>query len=457
MIVYKCYCDYETVFRTDMQGHINRTTSCNNKVDMKTIDIDTLLQIVDKTIDVYRCCYCGLEMMSRADMQRHLNRKTLCIIGARFKEVDVNTMRVSVNKLQEKTHPQSFKGLTPEQKKEKTLQRIRIASNNRYIKKSSAGYMSEKQYASYMFDNIREGTRKRNKKRQAKKLEPHPIPNWAREDVLNILTNNQVYTIENTHTGTLKFPLRLTNGYFNSASFDRIDDNLGYENNYEIRPQFLNNLYKLTVESIKELVYLREQKQNPEELINNLKNHNFFYKLSRGAELCISNKDPKRNITFDFKSVLEYRKFIIKKYIEQGGRCAYSNVPIYPIVRHKFKISVERIDPRKSYTKDNICLIVVGLNTRPCGQFLNPKLTKEQQTEALKNGSFNQAYWDSCTNLTEERRLKCIEAKEHGVKVLTEYMEKQKEEESEEEAEEEIEEETEEESEEAEEESEEEF
>jgi hypothetical protein len=403
--------------------------------------------VVPNGIRVYKC-YCSLEMLVAVHMQRHLDRKNPCTKDIDMSLVDVKTLITYVDKLQEKKSPRDYSGCTPEEKKKLFAERNRKASNARYLKKSFAGYMSEKQYASYVRNNMIQGTKKRNKKKEKedeveveeeKKSEYKEnmleMEDWTTEDVLEILKKNQVYTIPDTHVGTIEFPLRLTNSYFNSASVDRIDDNLGYiEGNYEIRPQFLNNLYKLTTDNIKELVFLREQNWNIEELTKIAKEiakdtkktdsndtMNFFGNIARAAKTAIGNKKEDRNVTFDFESNEKYKQFLIQKFIEQGGRCYYSNVPIYPQINHKYKISAERVDPRESYNKDNIVLIVVGLNTRPCGQFLNEKLTEEQRDQALADGIFNQEYWDSCTKLTEERKMKCQEARNHD-RVLLESI-----------------------------------
>jgi len=377
-----------------------------------------------KKIRVFRC-ECGLEMVAKAHIQRHLNAKRSCNKEKNMSLINVETLITYVDKLQEKKTPQSFEGLTQEKRKEKELERNRKADNTRYLKQSSFGYMSEYQYASYVQQNTIQGTVKRNKKLKENNLPIHIVPPWSKTETLKILQDNIVYKIHDTIVGTLEFPLRLTNGYFNSASIDRIDDSKGYIDNYEIRPQFLNCLYKLTTDNLKELVKIREEKQTIDELnkiskiIKNKKHHeNFFRCLAHSCKTVLLNKDKSRNLTFDFESEEECLKFIIQQYIKQGGRCAYSNVPIYPSIKHKFKVSVERVNPRLSYNKNNMILIVVGLNTRPCGQFLNEKLTEEQREIALQNGKFNQDYWDTCTKLTSERKQRCDETKEHDKNYL---------------------------------------
>jgi hypothetical protein len=95
------------------------------------------------------------------------------------------------------------------------------------------------------------------------------------------------------------------------------------------------------------------------------------------------------------------------KYIEQGGRCAYSKIPIYPIQKHKYMMSAERKNPLLGYIEDNIILVVIGLNCPLSGQFLNEDISEEQRELALTSVLFNQEYWDISTLLTHGRRMIC--------------------------------------------------
>jgi len=166
---------------------------------------------------------------------------------------------------------------------------------------------------------------------------------------------------------------------------------------------------------------LREQKQTIEELtsnaqtINIFNSKNFFYLKAKDAK---HNANKKNRFDFCFKTINECAKYLISLYIDQGGRCAYSSIPIYPTIKHKYRISIERINSLGNYEPGNIVLIVAAFNCPPSGQMRNVNLTDEQRQLALKKGSFNQEYWDTCTLLTPERKLKCIEAKEYGKTIL---------------------------------------
>ena len=137
-----------------------------------------------------------------------------------------------------------------------------------------------------------------------------------------------------------------------------------------------------------------------------------------------SNSKANERKKFGFNSINECCKFLIKLFIKQGGRCFYTNAPmtIETSTKNPFKMSPERLDPRKSYSKDNIVLILVALNAAPRGQWLNKDLSEDERTQALNASIFNQEYWDSCTKMTPEIKERCLEAKEHGRKFLLENV-----------------------------------
>jgi hypothetical protein len=278
------------------------------------------------------------------------------------------------------------------------------------------GKMSVEDFSKMLLYNLKNHCKFRN----------HEEPTWTVQDITKLLKENNTYNITDTVIGNLNFPLKLTNGYHNSASIDRIDNNLSYSlDNIEIRPYFLNTVFKLTTANIRELIKIREQKQNEKELIeickyiNNYDSKHFFYGLAKNAK---ANSDPKRNKTFNFPNIKSCGLFLINKFIEQGGRCAYSYIPIYPETFHTYRVSLERINPLLGYSKDNILLIVVGLNGSPAGQFLNKNINEEDRQIALSAGKFNQEYWNNCTKITPEIINKCIEAKDYGHTILKKYV-----------------------------------
>lgn len=336
-------------------------------------------------------CKCGYRTDHKNHMKKHLNRVTSCGFS--------DTQLIGLN--------MSLSSLSSDKKKERQL--LQISKNK--TRQNLLGNMEITQYANYILKNMKGNS----------KLRGHDEVLWTNDDIIKLLEDNNPYKVRDTLLGDIEFPMKLSNGFHNSASFDRINDNLGYsKDNIEIRPYFLNTQFKLDTQDLKKIIELREQFQTLEELtemskiINSFDSKNFFYKLANSAK--------KRNKSFNFIDIRQCGLFLIKKYIEQGGRCLYSNIPIYPKTNHKYRISIERKDPSKGYNRDNIVLIVVGLNGKPSGQFLNQNLTEEERKIALKFGIFNQTYWDTCTKMTDDIDKKCKNAREYGKKILTEKL-----------------------------------
>lgn len=53
---------------------------------------------------------------------------------------------------------------------------------------------------------------------------------------------------------------------------------------------------------------------------------------------------------------------LVEKYLQQRGRCYYSNAPLAFGLNTEWGCSLERLDPCKGYVKDNVVLIVKELN-----------------------------------------------------------------------------------------------
>ncbi len=352
---------------------------------------------------LYRC-KCTYECKIKSMMVNHLNRQKSCTIDKDMTLINVESLLVEGYIRQDLSH------LTPEEKNERRRKR----STEHNTKSRSLGQMTIERFSKQILNNMINHSLVRN----------HKKPDFTVEYVIQLLQNtNEVYTVTDTVLGDIIFPMKLTNGYYNSASFDKIDDSLGYiESNIEIRPYFLNTNFKFTTQMLKDIVKIREQNQDEQELIHIVKNVNlytFFYNLAYS----IKKRENKRKI-FCFENTIDCAIFLINKFIEQGGRCAYSQIPIYPRTNNPYKISPERLDPSGPYSRENIILIAVGLNGAPSGQFLNSHLTEEQQQIALKIGKFNQEYWDKCTKMTPKIYKKCEEVREYGEKILLENLSK---------------------------------
>jgi hypothetical protein len=137
------------------------------------------------------------------------------------------------------------------------------------------------------------------------------------------------------------------------------------------------------------------------------KSTDFLPRLAQNAY----HNSSRKGIEFDFSDNKELQRYLFNLFIEQGGRCAYLGIPIYPIKNHKYKMSIERIDPTKGYNRNNIALIVSSLNGRPIGRYNNKNITDEERIIAVKTGAlgFNLDKFNEWTLLTSERLQKINE------------------------------------------------
>jgi len=354
-------------------------------------------------------CKCNYETHDITKIKRHLARKNPCIPGEDFSNIDIKTLMTQPML----KNPMDLSELSTEEKRERRLQQKIVIST----KTRTCGNMNIEQFSKKIYNDMITSSKKRNH-----------ILELSQENILTILENNNIYIVPDTILGDLEFPLVSSNGFHNTSSFDRINDDIGYgRDNIEIRPRFLNNTKKLTTDMIRNIIILRQEKQIQEELeniannINNFDSDNFFYKLASSI-IMNSKAAKKKSKEFGFNGNRECALFLIKKYIEQGGRCIYTNTPIYPETGHLYKISPERLDPTKGYSKDNIVLIVVGLNGAPSGQCSNNHLSEEERNNALKQGIFNQEYWDLCTKITPDIIEKYKEVKDYGKQMLLDNL-----------------------------------
>lgn len=349
-------------------------------------------------------CPCGYKSKEKSHMKRHMNKKKLCGFTD---NKDVENFFIGKKRISE-----NISHLSNEEKKERLLTQCTITST----KYNKYGNMNEHQLSKKILHSLKNCSIRRK----------HGEVYFSDEDIIKLLNDNKVYVVHNTILGDIEFPMILTNGYYNTPSFDRIDDEKQYSyDNIEIRPHFLNTTYKLTTNCIKELIKLREEDRNTQELINIAKNisilhsnDNFFYTNAKSIKQSSKSRKKERNFEFNFKNLKELTYFLISLYIKQGGRCAYTNVPIYPEKLHKFKLSPERINPMLGYSKENLVLIVVGLNGPVSGQYLNKNLDNEEQIDAMNVGKFNQKYWDDCTKMTENLFRVCNDIKENEKIIL---------------------------------------
>src|SRR5579872_2856336 len=148
-----------------------------------------------------------------------------------------------------------------------------------YDRLNKIGGQTIKQFAGILLKNMKHSS----------KIRGHEEVSWTVNDIIKLLKEKKDYIVFGTVLKDLIFPLELTNGYHNTATFDRIDDNKGYFiTNVEIRAHFLNTRYKLKTEDIKNIIEVRMLNQDKDKLINISKNINLtmitdnpFYDLAK--------------------------------------------------------------------------------------------------------------------------------------------------------------------------------
>jgi hypothetical protein len=298
-------------------------------------------------------CECGYKTYDRSRMRSHLNRKKPCT-NKNMSSINIDDLMIRKKKLT------NISELTTE---EKTTRKNELA-NIYNLKKAIPGGRTDIQFVNCILMHMKQASIRRK----------HQIPEFTFDTLFKLLCENLIYKV-NTPVGSVEIPLLLTNGYINSASVDRIDNSKGYTyDNVRVIPRFLNvsddKMSKINPEDWTEILTNRERPRNTEELtniINHIENNfissTFFYKLANSAYWHSKNN----NLSFDFESIGECSLFLIKKFIEQGGRCAYIKIPIYLESKHKYKTSIERINHTIGYTKENTVLIVSSLNCPPGG------------------------------------------------------------------------------------------
>lgn len=347
---------------------------------------------------LYKCVCEWFETPRKGDMRRHLQRYG-CI-----DEEDIDIL-CSTRKNRDLSHLDKEDRQDLWKKENREKDQIRACPGGR----------DENEFITDLFHGMKLHSKRRG----------HSEPEFTKDELLQFVKEKQVYRVK-TDIGNIEIPLLLTNGYINSVSMDRICNDEGYtKDNVRVIPYFLNvedeQFSKINPHDWKEIVILREQDRTAEELtkiINIIKSNKSTDFLSRLAQNAYHNS-LRKGIEFDFVDYKELRRFLINKFIDQGGRCAYLGIPIYPIKNHKYKMSIERIDPTKGYERNNIALIVSSLNGRPIGRYNNKNISDEERQEAVNAGTlgFNIDNLDQWTLLTPERKkiLEGFKEKERNI------------------------------------------
>jgi hypothetical protein len=112
--------------------------------------------------------------------------------------------------------------------------------------------------------------------------------------------------------------------------------------------------------------------QNMERVLLRPKKHNFtpsepasdgktwrsvFQQLLRSAKCSSSHRAAKGRVDMEFELDLVD---MVNMYIAQRGVCAYSGIVL--TLRGDWRVSIERINVRRGYSADNVCLVVLEMN-----------------------------------------------------------------------------------------------
>jgi len=75
-------------------------------------------------------------------------------------------------------------------------------------------------------------------------------------------------------------------------------------------------------------------------------------------------------------------EFLVELFRQQRGVCAYSGIPLTFEAKQDWQMSLERLDPLKGYTRDNVCLICLEFNTG-------------DRTVMYKHGAIGNSSWNA--------------------------------------------------------------
>lgn len=108
----------------------------------------------------------------------------------------------------------------------------------------------------------------------------------------------------------------------------------------------------------------------------------------------ITKQERKLDYDIDFD-------FVVDMYRQQKGRCAYSKVPLaFGSYREKnWIMSIERIDPLKGYTRDNVCLVALEFNTKDSSCMSEPERVKGSSAWSKTKFEYFEKTYKAAVNL----------------------------------------------------------
>jgi hypothetical protein len=209
------------------------------------------------------------------------------------------------------------------------------------------------------------------------------------------------------------FPLVTRRGFHNTPSVDRILDDATYSpQNVVVRPSFLNSTYAYKCSDLPAVLMLRTSPRLDDDiqrLANQIRQSiqpgGKLWTLAGTARSSAKRKASHRRILYLGGLRCLYTRFLMWVFIQQGGRSSYSGIPLtIDTKRHNRMVSLERLESGCGpYDYDNITLVEAALNAGTGGK-RNRFMKFEERVHAARQASFNQQYWDMCTNVSDIRR-----------------------------------------------------
>jgi len=165
-------------------------------------------------------CDCGYQTERQNHMKRHLNMKNSCTPDKDMKTIDIDTLLIG-----KKIRPR-LPHLNQDEKNERFKQ-LNIVSRT---KLNSLGNWSLEKFAKKLLHHMKKHIEEKNKKLLEENNNLLADVDWTFEDVVKLLQNtNSVYIIHDTILGDIEFPMRLTNGYFNTPRrYSNIMNNVNF-------------------------------------------------------------------------------------------------------------------------------------------------------------------------------------------------------------------------------------
>lgn len=190
------------------------------------------------------------------------------------------------------------------------------------------------------------------------------------EFAIKIEDIEEVYKKQNGICHYSGIPLNYDKNEFR-MSLERKNPEFGYTpSNIALCCLEFNGATQWNHEKIEEMMKIIEMDVTPDDVDFSRKKNNIARKklkrLFHSAKSSTKKRESKQttnDMTRDFTIDITF-DYLVDLFNQQKGRCAYSNMPLCfgPIDKNNWVVSLERRDPYKGYTKENVCLVCYEFN-----------------------------------------------------------------------------------------------